>query len=209
MAYIQKQADIRKMMLRRPVLLLLILLGIIMPAGAFVVEGPRQSTLSAQEHLAQAPRWVPTRASLLQSGERGLGGGLEYTVDDSICRLNFVDDVDCTSRKRAISEALDQWSSGHPAISFVDVTGQIAPGFPLAVAGQSAQGAEIDFFGSTAEEFPIFRNSQTTGYTVFYERPRSELELTNGTLVSGPIGAIESADVRLNCLLYTSDAADE
>ena len=185
-------------MLRRPLFLVAILFALVLPAAAFVVEGPRKSGISALEHLSTAPRWAGTESAFLQTGERGLGGGLEYVVDDSICRMSFVDGASCAARKQAISDALDQWASGHPSIWFVDLTGQIEPSFPLAAAGVTQQGAEIDFFGSTAEEFPIFRNSQTTGYTVFYERPQASMKLTNGDVLTGPIGVIESADVRLN-----------
>ena len=197
-----------RIMLPRPLFLVALLFALVLPAAAFVVEGPRKSGISALEHLATAPRWANSDSALLQSGERGLGGGLEYVVDDSICRMNFVDGANCAARSEAIRDALDQWASGHPSIWFVDVTGQIAPSFPLAAAGETGQGSEIDFFASTAEEFPVFRNSQTTGYTLFYERPQASMELTNGNVLSGPIGVIESADVRLNAdRCYYLDAA--
>lgn len=169
-----------------------------LPAMAFVVEGPRRPALSAYQHLATAPRWGQSEGALLETGQRGLGGGLEYVIDDSICRMSFIDDAPCEDRHTAVRDALEQWASGHPAIWFVDVTGQIAPAFPLAATGQSEQGAEIDFFGSTAQDFPIFQNRQTTGYTLFYERPQAAMQLTNGKTLDGPIGVIESADVRLN-----------
>lgn len=178
------------------------------PAVGFVVEGPRRAASSALEHLTTAPRWSPTAGAMLTTGERGLGGGLEYVLDDSLCRMSFIDGTGCEARKAALRDALDQWASGHPAIHFVDVTGRIEPGFPLAAAPGSTQGAEIDFFGATPEEFPLFRNSALTGYTLFYERPQASLILTNGDQLRGPIGVIESADVRLNgALCYYLDAA--
>ena len=196
-------------MLARSFLIFAFVFAIILPATAFVVEGPRRPAVSAQAHLATAPRWGNSRSAFLQSGERGLGGGLEYVVDDSICDMNFIDDASCAGRKAAIREALDQWASGHPSLWFVDVTGKVAPSFPLAAAGETGQGAEIDFFGSTAVEFPIFRNARTTGYTVFYERSQAEIELTNGNILPGPIGVIESADVRLNAdLCYYLEAGN-
>ena len=170
----------------------------VLPAFGFVVEGPRRPAVSAQAHLETAPRWGNSSSAFLQTGERGLGGGLEYVIDDSICQMSFVDGASCAARQQAIRGALDQWASGHPSIWFVDITGQVAPSFPLAAAGETRQGAEIDFFGSTAVDFPVFRNTRITGYTLFYERPQASLEMTNGHVLNGPIGVIESADVRLN-----------
>ena len=72
-------------MLARSFLIFAFVFAIILPATAFVVEGPRRPAVSAKAHLATAPRWGNSRSAFLQSGERGLGGGLEYVVDDSIC----------------------------------------------------------------------------------------------------------------------------
>ena len=195
-------------MLARSFLVFAFVFAIILPATAFVVEGPRRPAVSALAHLMTAPRWSQTEGSFLETGARGFGGGLEYVIDDSLCEMNFIDGASCELRKAAVRDALDQWASGHPSLWFVDLTGKVAPSFPLAATGQTQQGAEIDFFGSTAAEFPIFHNPATTGYTVFYERPQAELELTNGNILRGPIGVIESADVRLNAdLCYYLDVA--
>lgn len=164
---------------------------------AFVVEGPRQPAPDALSNIANAPRWTANTGSLLDTGERGLGGGVEYAVDPSVCAMRFLDGSDCGVVTAAIALALDEWASGHPAINFVDVTARRAPAFPLARFGDSAQGAEIDFFGSTGREFPPFFNTNTTGYTIFYERPKAEIQLTNGTSAQGP-AEIESADIRFN-----------
>lgn len=195
-------------MIRAVLLQISLFLVLVLPATAFVVEGPRRAAVSAVEHLKTAPRWGTTDGSLLETGERGLGGGLEYVLDESLCGLNFIHDTSCAARKEAVRDALGQWGSGHPSIWFVDVTGEIAPSFPLAAAGVTRQGGEIDFFGSTPADFPPFVNPQLTGYTLFYERPIQALEMTNGKMLSGPIGVIESADVRLNAsLCYYLDAS--
>ncbi|MEL7128030.1 MAG: DUF4189 domain-containing protein [Pseudomonadota bacterium] len=167
-------------------------------ADAFVVEGPKEKAPSAKAHLDRAPRWGLSAGSLVDAGERGLGGGLEYAVDDSVCQMRFVDGSTCLEIKAALQDALDRWASGHPSLRFVDVTGQVDPAFPLAALGTSAQGAEIDFFGSAPEAFPPFQNTSITGYALFYERPQASLVLTNGQIAKGPIGRIESADVRFN-----------
>tara|TARA_R100001086_G_scaffold236611_1_gene160149 strand:+ start:708 stop:1937 length:1230 start_codon:yes stop_codon:yes gene_type:complete len=167
-------------------------------ANAFVVEGPRQSTGDPVEDLRQAPRWAVTEGSLVQTGQRGLGGGLEYVIDDSICQLNLVDGGNCEGAKTAIRQALSRWSDGHPALAFSDVTGRIKTGFPLAVLGQTQQGAEIDFLASTPAEFPNFRTALTNGYTIFYTRGRRGVLMTNGVENEVAEGAIESADIRVN-----------
>jgi len=163
----------------------------------FAVEGPRGGAASAIQHLEQAPRWAAGSASLLETGERGLGGGLEYSVDASVCEMRFIDGASCADVKAAIAGALAEWGSGHPSLWFSDVTGDVEPAFPLAAFGQSGQGAEIDFFGSGAAEFPPFRARLLTGYTIFYERDRGPYPLTNGR-VSLSATRIESADVRFN-----------
>ena len=177
-------------------------------ASAFVVEGPREPADSATEHLDRAPRWGLSTGSMLETGERGLGGGLEYAIDESVCTMRFIDGSTCEQIEQSLRDALDHWGSGHPSLSFTDITGRVDPNFPLAALASSGQGAEIDFFGATPRDFPIFRNPGTTGYTLFYERPQASMVLTNGTVSEGPIGRIESADVRLNAALcYYLDVA--
>jgi hypothetical protein len=177
-----------------------------MSANAFVVEGPREPASSASDHLDHAPRWGLSSGSMLETGERGLGGGLEYAIDDSICEMRFIDGSSCAQIEQALRDALDHWGSGHPSLSFTDITGRVEPNFPLAALASSGQGAEIDFFGSMPRDFPIFNNASTTGYTLFYERPQASMVLTNGNMSAGPIGRIESADVRFNAgLCYYLD----
>ena len=138
-----------------------------MSANAFVVEGPREPASSASDHLDHAPRWGLSSGSMLETGERGLGGGLEYAIDDSICEMRFIDGSSCAQIEQALRDALDHWGSGHPSLSFTDITGRVEPNFPLAALASSGQGAEIDFFGSMPRDFPIFNNASTTGYTLF------------------------------------------
>lgn len=182
-------------------LLVIALTGLALPAGraaAFVVEGPRDGASGALDNLDRAPRWGLTAGSLVASGERGLGGGLEYAIDDSVCALSFIDGSTCDDVRAAIAAALARWSEGHPGINFRDVSGTVEPAYPLAAAGWDAQGAEIDFLAVDGLDFPAFRDSRVTGYTLFYERPAEGLVLTNGQVLSGLVGRIESADVRIN-----------
>jgi Domain of unknown function (DUF4189) len=166
--------------------------------GGFVVEGPRGGGTDALDHLERAPRWSQTDGSLIETGARGLGGGIEYVIDDSMCDIDFVDGSDCDDVHAAVAEVLRTWERGHPDLRFVNVTGKVAPGFPLAALGRSGQGAEIDFFAQTGRDFPPFHNALTTGYTMFYENPSaSPVTLSNGT-AAAYAARIESADVRVN-----------
>ncbi|MEO0467865.1 MAG: DUF4189 domain-containing protein [Pseudomonadota bacterium] len=180
------------------------------PLFGFVVEGPRLGAVDAIQHLEHAPRWADGESSLLDTGERSLGGGLEYAIDDSVCQMDFIDGASCADVHKAIFEALSEWSSGHPALLFTNVTGQVEPAFPLAAFGSSGQGAEIDFFGSTNETFPPFRAYILTGFTIFYERPaEAAYMLTNGQ-VSATEVRLDSADVRFNarrCFYIDASAA--
>ena len=167
-------------------------------ARAFVVEGPRGGAVDAIDHLVRAPRWGLSASSLVVSGERGLGGGLEFAVDDSVCTLRFIDGSDCADARREIVNALSLWAEGHPLVRFTDVTGAIATTLPRGAGGSGGQGGEIDFLAAGPDGFAPFRNGQLTGYTIFYERPSAGLVLTNGQVLSGEVGRIESADVRFN-----------
>ncbi len=167
-------------------------------AEAFVVEGPRGGGLDAIDNLMRAPRWGLSASSLVVSGERGLGGGLEYAIDDSVCNLRFIDGSDCAAIRAEITGALGLWSEGHPLVRFTDVSDAVATSLPVGPGGINRQGAEIDFFGAGPDEFGPFRNGRITGYTIFFERPASGLVLTNGQVLAGEVGRIESADVRFN-----------
>ena len=166
------------------------------PSGAFVVEGPRGGASDGLDNLKRAPRWALSSASLVGGGERGLGGGLEYAVDDSVCGLNFVHPVSCADIRAELARVMAVWAEGHPALAFVDVTGRVKPGRARSPA-TAESGAEIDFFADAPSRFPPFMNPYTTGYTLFYERPPGTLVLTNGQVL-GDVRAIGAADVRFN-----------
>ncbi len=185
-------------MLRIFIALIVVICTILPVASAFVVEGPRKSTGNAIEDLKRASRWSMTDGSLLATGQRGLGGGLEYSVDESICEIHFVDGATCADARSVIAAALERWSSGHPILKFTDVSDQITPSFPLAVIGETDQGAEIDFYAATALQFPNFRNAQMNGYTIFYDRPVGYVTLSNGMRSDWAKDRIESADIRVN-----------
>lgn len=185
--------------------LVLALLGLVLslgvmvrPAQGFVVEGPRDGAVDALDHLRRAPRWALTAGSLAATGERGLGGGLEYVLDDSLCALEFIDASSCADIKASVREAFAMWADGHGLLRFVEAPAGTRVGWPLAVAGLSDQGAEIDVMGAGAAEFPLFASRRVKGYTIFYERPAEGLVLTNGQTLPGSVGRLESADVRFS-----------
>jgi len=188
---------------------LVLTLACIFAACGFVVEGPRGGASDAIDRLERAPRWEATEGSLRDDDVRGLGGGLEYAIHDSVCALRFIDAPSCEEVHQEIAGALAVWGSGHPGLHFEDVTTRIQPAFPLSALGKRAQGAEIDFFGASPDDFPPFRAHLTTGYTMFYERPAERVRLTNGGR-SRATARIESADVRFNaarCFYIDASAA--
>ena len=177
---------------------ILALILVALPAFGFVVEGPKQPAPTAQAHLNSAARWAPSSGSFLTGGARGLGGGLEYAVDRSICQMDFIDGSDCADRIGAIRAALDHWSSGHPDIIFSDVTGLVAPAFPRRASDDRLAGAEIDFFATNRRQFQAFATPSVNGFTVFYDEDVASLPLTNGTVLQAPVSRIDGADVHFN-----------
>jgi hypothetical protein len=177
----------------RLIILFLSLLGVM----GFVVEGPRGGAGDALDHLERAPRWALSTGSLVDTQARGLGGGLEYSIDDSLCGLRFIDASTCDDVKEVVVEAFAEWASGHPALNFVDVSDSVPAAFPLAATREQEQGAEIDIFAATGRYFPPFQNAALNGYTIFYEGDAQAITLTNGQVLPN-VSAIQSADIRLN-----------
>lgn len=179
---------------------------------AFVVEGPRGGGTDAIDHLERAPRWALSSGRYLETGQRGLGGGLEYAVDNSVCRLRFIDGATCGDVLAEIDAALDVWASGHPFLAFENVSNRVEPTYPLARDRPRGLGAEIDFFAANARQFVPFRTPNTTGYTIFTETFEQNLTLTNGQVLPS-VRAIDSADVRFNAArcyyIDTTMARDE
>ena len=83
------------------------------------------------DDLLDAPRWSNVPGSFVEDGVRGLGGGVEYMVSPDFCdRLipRFVDPTppSCVQLEATVQKMLDAWSSGSPALSFVNVTDKVA-----------------------------------------------------------------------------------
>lgn len=81
-------------MLKRAIPLLLAIFTAY-PCHAFTVEGPKDGGRNATDHFLSAPHWISDTDALVKSGKRGLDGGLEYVLDDSLCQLEFVE-IDLT-----------------------------------------------------------------------------------------------------------------
>jgi hypothetical protein len=168
-------------------------------AHAFVVEAPEAAGADPVADLRAAARWDMGTGSLRETGERGLGGGLEYAVDDSVCaELRFADEADCAAIKAQIDEALRRWGVGHPAIAFTDVTGAITPKLPPAVGGWSGVGAEIDFFAAPGADLVRDHGEAVAADTrrtyLFAPAPRDP----EGRVLADARGRITAADVRFN-----------
>lgn len=161
-------------------------------ANAFSVDGPEGGGRDAIDHFLNSPRWAATQGSLLETGQPGFGGGLEYAFDDSFCDLTFVEEVSCDEIKAAFRDGLSRWSEGHPDITFAAVEGDIA---------------EIRIIAAGPDEFLPFFSRAVHGYTITYARPEVSFAATNGQLISPAGGRIEKAEIRFNtALTYTLDA---
>jgi hypothetical protein len=168
-------------------------------AAAFVVQGPRRSTGSILEDLAQAPRWDASGGSLIYDGVRGLGGGLEYALDESVCQLRFMDGSTCQDAQRMVAEAVSRWQAGHANLYFTEVTGHIPPSRPREVRGQPrVEGAEIDIMAAGSATFPVFENGAITAYTILYSEPGRALTRTDGSISRLIDGRASSADIWIN-----------
>jgi hypothetical protein len=129
------------------------------PANAFVVVLPGDAPRDPVEALDYSPRWHSSEASLVDDGERGLGGGLEFSVDNSFCELlNFIDDPAlfqgnsvCEILHGIILESAAKWSGDNQTLRLVDVTDVISAERDRDTDG-FGHGAELDFFAVERSE---------------------------------------------------------
>lgn len=111
-------------------------------------------TQSGDAHLGLdfAIRWSMTENAFVDTGARGLGGGLEYAIDDQFCnwmRPYFADEPtpSCEQIRAAVGRAFSRWGAGHPDLNFVDVSDGVQPHLASRESATSG-GAEIDVFAS-------------------------------------------------------------
>ena len=184
--------------LRLCALILALMAALAHPASGFVVEGPRDKTGDAIEDLRRAPRWTVNNGALVAGKGRGLGGGLEYSLDGSLCSLNVIDADSCDSLHNAIAEAFEAWAADHAVLRFDDVTDHVSARAPFQRRGRLLQGAEIDLFAASALDFPSFRKADLHAHTIFYTRAVSGIRMTNGRFNWKAGHVIESVDIRFN-----------
>jgi len=179
------------------------------PANAFVANA---SDLAASDPIAAAPttpRWNANSRALVDSGERGLGGGLEFSVDSAFCTsLNFVDQTTCADIRALIVEAGEKWGEENPNIYLVDVTELITAREPGNFATELELGAEINFFARSRDvmEGEAERAAASAGTMVNNSKPQS----TNGTTLWGAEGTITHASVHFttdNCYYLLTPVA--
>jgi hypothetical protein len=129
------------------------------PANAFVVVLPGDAPRDPVEALDYSPRWHANETSLVDDGERGLGGGLEFSIDDSFCELlNFIDDPAlfqensvCEILHGIILESAAKWSGDNQTLRLVDVTDVVSAERDRDTDG-FGHGAELDFFAVERRE---------------------------------------------------------
>nr|BAL59195.1 hypothetical conserved protein [Candidatus Acetothermum autotrophicum] len=138
--------------------------------------------------IEDAPRWSNVPGSLLEQRVRGLGGGLEYALEDGWCEQLtpiFLDDPKptCEQLLEITKRAFDKWTVGHPILRFTDVTGKIRPDLT------PERGAEIDLFAKTTP------SPGAAGEAIFYSRRQGPVG-TNGKELPGH--TIISADIYMH-----------
>ncbi len=195
-------ADKRKgpqMRIRQAVIGVAMLSATATSALAFVVEGPQDRPWTPAEDVDRAARWTAGHRALVDGGPRGLGGGLEIAIDDSLCQsLTILDRPDCALVRAAVMEAARRWEEGHPILHFVEVSDRISPMGQGAHPPSQGQGAEIDIFAATPEEFPPFRLTGIAAVTMYYFDVGAQPLLTNGSAAPLSAGTLQAADIRLS-----------
>jgi hypothetical protein len=173
-----------------------------LPAAGFVLDEVLDNGTpnDLTDDLLGAARWNNVPGSLVGSGTRGLGGGLEYAIATDFCSKLIPQFIDtpkpkCSQIRSAIRNAFNQWSRKGSALRFTNVSGQIAPLLPPADAVKPwiGFGAEIDLFALSPLDYPGVSGSGA--YTAFYYLG-SSLVGTNGLVITGK--TITSADIVFN-----------
>ncbi len=170
-------------------------------ATAFVLEGPSLRPWAPAEDVMRAARWDANTRALTETGERGLGGGLEYAIDDSVCAaLPFLDTPapPCSAIKAAIADAMTRWTVDHPTLRFVEVTDTVAVRMQGRAAPHDGQGAEIDFIAMGPDRFMAFANRRIAAMTNAFFDTRRKPTLTTGAVADLSVGAMTATDVRLS-----------
>lgn len=170
------------------------------PVFAFTIDGALNNNTAADrsDDLLDAIRWSNEEGSLATHGVRGLGGGLEFSVDSDFCEAiipQIVDGPSCDGVIAAVHDTFDVWSEDHPVLRFVDKTDAIGAELPPeeSEAPWQGYGAEIDIFAKTPKEYPkVRRVGAWAQFWYLYADPVS----TNGRVISG--NTMTSVDIVFN-----------
>jgi len=163
-------------------------------AGAFVINAYGDPGGDALEIARNAARWNANARALVESGERGLGGGLEFSVDASVCTdLDFVDNSTCDDIRALIVRAGARWSQDNPSVYFTDVTDRIPAARSRSGGAQGRIGAEINIFAVPRSELTEgLEDSTATTETYYLPLPPVS---TNGTTLWESEGTFTDATI--------------
>lgn len=146
--------------------------------------------------LDHALRWSATDNAFVDTGSRGLGGGLEYAIDDQFCdwMKPYVADEpapSCEDIESAVGRAFDNWGTDHPDINFVNVSDDVPPRLATRESPNGG-GAEIDVFASKRFQEHNPRNQDAGAYARWKSTARSPRG-TNGERLPG--GTLTGVDI--------------
>ncbi len=185
------------------VLALVLLVGLAGTGMAFTVYNNMdyyRTSFNPADDLLDAARWSNVSGSLAADGVRGLGGGIEYSIDAGFCsRLIpfFIDSPrpSCAQLKTAIKRAFKQWSAGNPFLKFTDTSGKIIAMLPPKGSTRplDGYGAEINFFALSEQEFPDVKGVGASTVLSFLSPDPIG---TNGEVLSG--NTLTSVDIVFN-----------
>jgi hypothetical protein len=168
-------------------------------AAGFVLHGVLDNGTpnDLTDDLLGAARWSNVPGSLVGSGTRGLGGGLEYSIATDFCAKlipKFIDTPKpkCSQVRSAIRKAFNRWSLQGSALRFTNISGQIAPLLPPPDDAEpwAGFGAEIDLFALSSRDHPEV--SRYGALTYFYYSSSNPVG-TSGLVLTGK--TITSADI--------------
>lgn len=135
------------------------------PSYAFEIYSPETVAASgpAIDRLDKALRWNNDPGSLAADGVRGLGGGIEYSVADSLCaqiqpQFLEIPPPSCAEISAMIHRGLNRWAEGHPNLRFTNVSDRYQPTVvqpESPIPAREEVGAEVDIFSLSDLESPL------------------------------------------------------
>ncbi|MFB6357327.1 MAG: hypothetical protein ABEJ65_12540 [bacterium] len=198
------------------IILSLMLFLTVTPLHGFVLEEGLDNNTpdDPTDDLQGAPLWSDVNGSLRKDGKRGLGGGIEWSVESNFCekiRPHFRDkSLDCGDFRNAIRFSLTRWGIDHPHIYFKNVSDRIDAQLPPENSSKKwkGYGAEFDIMARSPEQYE--KVSGNGAYTTFWYRYSDPIG-TNGEKVNG--STLTAANLVFNTdacyYLYDRNETDE